>query len=204
MQPDSTPCEKHIMDSTLLQSLMAELSETERSTFENLLSRLEELDGNLQDLTEDERAQLAQLSSSHSVSQPDNDTEDFDTLSAAVTSEHQTANISSVSETDRPTDTEFGVYIIDSVNESLCQGGASTADAIRYAFHNRWMPEKLKNRDVCEDLYYRFYEDIEQANKQIQQHSPSNANNDTVVAVGLAWFTYLYQCYQLVEAEGDI
>ena len=101
-------------------------------------------------------------------------------------------------------DTEFGAYMIDHINESLCQGGASTADAIRYAFHNRWMPEKLKNRDICEDLFYRYYDDIEAANKGIQDNSPSHANNDTVVAVGLAWFTNLYRCYQLVEAEGDI
>lgn len=191
------------MDKNLYQSLLSDLSESERSTFENLLSKLELVNGDIKALSEGEQLQLAELASAHT----DNTSEHYiqpDTVSAAETSEKQTASISKVSETLRPMDTEFGAYMIDHINESLCQGGASTADAIRYAFHNRWMPDKLKNRDICEDLFYRYYDDIEAANKGIQENSPSHANNDTVVAVGLAWFTNLYRCYQLVEAEGDI
>ena len=198
------------MENTLYQSLIAEFSAAERPTFEKLLAKLELLDGNLQDLSEQEKEQLAQLAAIHKASkkqsqlQADERLDEGNSLSAAETSEEYRVKISNVSETHRPTETEFGAYLLENINESLCQGGASTADAIRYAFHNKWMPEKLKNRDVCEDIFYRYNEDIELANLAIQKNSPSHANNDTVVAVGLAWFTNLYLCYQLVEAEGDI
>ncbi|MCP3674402.1 MAG: hypothetical protein GY829_08020 [Gammaproteobacteria bacterium] len=191
------------MDKNLYQSLLSDLSESERLTFESLLSKLELVNGDIKALSEEEQLQLAELASAHADNRNDHYIQS-ENISAAETSEKQTATISKVSETMRPMETEFGAYMIDNINESLCQGGASTTDAIRYAFHNRWMPDKLKNRDICEDLFYRYYDDIEAANKGIQENSPSNANNDTVVAVGLAWFTNLYRCYQLVEAEGDI
>lgn len=204
------------MEDNFYQSLIAELSETERPIFEALLSRIKALDGNIHALDEDEKAKLAELIANHNVTNQyvsnqnkttlnaDSEVGVVETVSAAEAIEQQTISISKVSDTERPTDTEFGAYLLDNINESLCQGGASTADAVRYAFHNRWMPEKLKDRDVCEELYYRFFDEIELANKSIQQQSPSHANDDTLVAVGLAWFTTLYQCYQLVEAEGDI
>jgi len=198
------------MENTFYQSLIAQLSESEQPIFEQLLLRLEQLDGNLELLSEEEQAKLAELVAHHNTSNaannPDSElTPDVDNeLSASVVVEPQPGVIFDVTTEKNPATTEFGAYLLDSINESLCQGGASTADAIRYAFHNRWMPETLKNRDICEDLYYRYFDDIDKANKSIQQHSPSHANNDTVVAVGLAWFTTLYLCYQFVEAEGEI
>ena len=193
------------MENTIYQSLIAELSEVERPIFEKLLVRVEKLKGDMTQLTADEQSQLTELMSKYNNSKDSSKPQqEIDTLSAAETSEKQTAIVSDVTEVLRPMETEFGAYMIDAINESLCQGGASTADAVRYAFHNKWMPEKLKNRDVCEDLYYRYIDDIELANKGIAEQSASNSNNDTVVAVGLAWYTNLYRCYQLVEAEGEI
>ena len=193
------------MDNTFYQSLIAELSERERPVFENLLARLVELKGNLEALSADEQSMLAELVAKHNVSATSTvQNEQFDVLSAAETDTHQAAIISNVTEELRPMETEFGAYVIDNINEHLCTGGASTADAVRYAFHNRWMPENLKNRDICETLYYRYIDDIDLANHNLKQQSPTQANNDIVVAVGLAWFTNLYRCYQLVEAEGEI
>jgi hypothetical protein len=101
-------------------------------------------------------------------------------------------------------DTAFGKYVLETINNELCKGGAGTSDAISYAFHNKWMPANLKNRDICEEIYYRFYDDIEKSSESIQQQIPSGEEMDTVLAVGLTWFTTLYQFYQLVEAKGDI
>ena len=193
------------MQNTFYQSLIAELSEQERPIFENLLARLVELNGNLEELTADEQSMLAELVTKHNVSTTseihNNQTTE---LSAAESSHLETSIVSKVTEELRPMETEFGAYVIDNINEHLCQGGASTADAVRYAFHNRWMPENLKNRDICETLYYRYIDDIDSANHSLKQQSPTQANNDIVVAVGLAWFTNLYRCYQLVEAEGEV
>jgi hypothetical protein len=197
-----------IMENTFYQSLIAELSEQERPIFENLLARLVELNGNLEGLTADEQAMLAGLVTKHNISTDSASTttqnQIADGVSAAESSHRETSIVSNVTEELRPMETEFGAYVIDNINEHLCTGGASTADAVRYAFHNRWMPENLKNRDICETLYYRYIDDIDLANHNLKQQSPTQANNDIVVAVGLAWFTNLYRCYQLVEAEGEI
>ncbi|RLA05704.1 MAG: hypothetical protein DRQ47_00445 [Gammaproteobacteria bacterium] len=194
------------MDNDFFQSLIAELSEAERPIFEQLLAKVKSLDGNIENLSADDQAQLAELVARHNQSSAPNIHQQVmdDEFSAAVTSDVDTAKISKVTDIQRPSETEFGAYLLDCVNQSLCHGGASTADAIRYAFHNRWMPETLKNRDLCEELYYRYQDDIEQANQNINQHASSEANQDPIVAVGLAWFTNLYLCYQLVEAEGEI
>jgi hypothetical protein len=189
------------MVNPLYQSLLSELSETERPIFEDLLIRIEQLNGDLSALSEEDKAKLSELVTSHNVSQNKIDLNSYIEPSAAETSVPQISSFTNISDIKRPTETEFGAYLLDNINESLCQGGASTADAIRYAFHNKWMPDNLKNRDICEDLYYRYLDDIEQANKSIQGNQ---VNKDTVVAVGLAWFTTLYLCYQVVEAEGEI
>ncbi|PCJ48837.1 MAG: hypothetical protein COA74_07575 [Gammaproteobacteria bacterium] len=194
------------MENTFYETLIAELSDEERPVFEDLLSRLVELDGNLDGLSDQDKQSLSGLAARHQVSSDlaNQETLQADVVSAAETSTQETSIVSNVTETLRPMETEFGAYLLDNINEHLCQSGASTADAVRYAFHNRWMPENLKNRDVCENLYYRFIDDIDEANRSLKEQSPSKANNDIVVAVGLAWFTNLYRCYQLVEAEGEI
>lgn len=191
------------MENTFYQSLIAELSDSDRQIFEELLARVEALDGNLQQLSADDQAKLSELVAKHNSSLAEQASE-TETLSAAETPEQINVSVADITEIPNPATSEFGAFLLANIDEHLCQGGASTADAIRYAFHNRWMPEKLKNRDICEDLYYRYIDDIEKANEKIQKHSASHASNDAVVAVGLTWFTTLYLCYQFVEAEGDI
>jgi len=187
-------------------ALVASLSESEKEIFQQLLLRLTALNGKIADLTDTEKEQLAELSKKHQgdftkvVSELDFSNKQH--ISADVSSVVNTAQISSVEDFKKTT--EFGTYVLETINHSLCEGGAGTADAIRYAFHNKWMPTNLKNRDICEALFYRYYDDIEEVGQNIQQQVTSNSNVDAVVAVGLAWFTTLYQIYQRVEAEGDI
>jgi len=196
------------MNSTSDQTLIASFSDDEKEIFQNLLSRLTELKGNIEDLSPTEKQQLLELAKNHqdalSESGFDFLSQDFENVSADVSSAAETVSVSDIKEFAETIESEFANYVLENINESLCQGGASTADAIRYAFHNKWLPENLKNRDICEELFYRFYDDIEKLNENIQQHASSSDNMDTVVAIGLAWFTIVFQLYHLVETEGDV
>jgi len=199
--------------------LIEHLSEHDKIIFKDLLSKVQQYNGDFSQLTDEENDQLAGLVAQHNSSidmpteepreLPEEITENMpskesDDYSAAELDETDYAKVTSVSEMINPSTNEFAVYVLGIINDSLCHGGASREDAVRYAFHNKWLPDELKNRDKCEEVFYRYIDDIELLNINIDQQIQSNASKDAIVAVGLAWFTTLYQCYQLVEANGEL
>ncbi len=196
------------MSNTSDQTLLATLSAPEKKIFKHLLARLTQLNGKIEEFSDIEKQQLIELARNHQEVLSEsgfNLTEKVsDSISADVSPVTESSSVSDTESFSSILENEFGIYVLEKINDSLCKGGAGTADAIRYAFHNKWMPDNLKNRDICEELYYCLYDDIEKLNENIQQNTVSGANMDTVVAIGLAWFTTLYQFYHLVETEGDI
>jgi hypothetical protein len=72
--------------------------------------------------------------------------------------------------------------------------------AVTYAYESKWLPQELRNPDVCETLYERFFSDIERANqwRYELQGQKADASNKTM-AVGLTWFMYVYQLKQWVD-----
>jgi len=199
------------MSEDTLNPLIELLCDEDKIAFKDLLAKIKQYKGDFSLLTEQENIQLAELVAKYHIEEEQvnevvESSAQFESeaFSAAEIDETNYSKVSPVAEMDNPGTNEFAVYVLGIINDSLCHGGASREDAVRYAFHNKWLPDELKDRDKCEEVFYRYIDDIEIMNQNIDQHTKSSASQDAILAVGLAWFATLYQCYQLVEANGEV
>ena len=134
--------------------------------------------------------------------------EDTATQQASVTAtEHSVADTQAtppVAEVPdhSPTDTPFGQYVIEHI-KTLCEGGSSLADAVRYAFHNKYLPYPLRQDEVCKDILQRYQADILALADSFKSLESAHLA-DAKLLVGFAWFAVVYDCYQYVEAYGEL
>jgi hypothetical protein len=198
-----------------LSTLINSMSEQDKALFESLMQALKDANGELSDLSAEHQQALSQLAQKYNPElqasqaqraaseQYSQAVADFETT-AAVTEAPVEPVVHEYDDKIKVLDSAFGQLVISIVDEALCQGGASRADAIRYAFYNKFLPEKLKNRDYCETLYYRYDDEIQAALGKIEQQTKSKPSQDPLLAIGLAWFSFIYQAYQEIEAKGDL
>ncbi|MEE4246060.1 MAG: hypothetical protein V2I33_11655 [Kangiellaceae bacterium] len=98
--------------------------------------------------------------------------------------------------------TEFADYVKDMLLRELSEEVTDLKSAVSYAFETKWLPNELKNPDVCETLYERFCSDIEQTNEWRMQFDPNAQKADSKqMAIGLTWFMYIFQLKQWVDSN---
>ena len=193
------------MQADRIADLLAQLSPEQRQDYERLLQELSQNGGDISQLTPAEQQLLAELSA---AMQPTAE------ASKVVDSEpdvaEQTANVTQPEETQvtrpapqySPSATPFGMYVVEQL-KVLCEGGSSLADAVRYAFHNKYLPVALRDDMACGQIYQRHRLEIDDLTASLQAVNEAQPKEARVL-VGLAWFSILYQCYQYVEAYGDL
>lgn len=70
-------------------------------------------------------------------------------------------------------------------------------EAITYAFENRWLPAEMKEEAVIDELFAQFELDIAEANQWREDIVPIGA--DKKMAVGIAWFSVIYQLVERIK-----
>ena len=194
------------MEADQIQALLAELSTEEQQQFEQLLDELKTVKGDLTRLSNDNQSLLAGLAERHmpkAAEVSDSATEQMP-VTATEHSVADTQDAPAVTELpDRsPTDSPFGQYVIEHI-KSLCEGGSSLADAVRYAFHNKYLPYPLRQDDVCKEVLQRYQADILSLADSFKSLESAHLA-DAKLLVGFAWFAVVYDCYQYVEAYGEL
>ena len=168
-----------------LDKLKQVLSAEDLEIFESLSRRINEVGGNLQALSNHDKELIQAMERKYNDS----------------IREQAINNVQDVVPEEFPMlKTEFATYVKDMLLRELGDEFGSMKAVVNHAFETKWMPSELRNPDVCETLYERFFADIEQANQwraQIQNEQADLSNKP--VAVGLAWFMYIFQLKQWVE-----
>ena len=208
-----------MMDADKIQQLLSELTAEEQAQFQQILQHLQAVGGDMSALSEQDSSLMAKLASGHYQAAPEEnaqpnqdpeakayglvmDKEDIIAdYSATVTDEPEETE-QPKAPVESPNSTDFGQYVVDQI-KTLCEGGSSLADAIRYAFHNKYIPMPLKDDSVCLTIYNRYQSEIDALNQKLESFD-SMQDPDPKLVVGLAWFSMLFQCYQYIEAHGDL
>jgi len=193
------------METERIASLLEQLSPEQRQDYERLLVLLSEHGGELTKLSAQDQATLASLSAAmnpqqHHAPTVDNSEEVADHTADVVESERLETPLK-VPELS-PTSTPFGLYVVEQL-QILCEGGSSLADAVRYAYHNKYLPVALKDTNACNQVYQRYILEIDELTENLQAVKTVQ-EKEVQVLVGLAYFSILFQCYQYVEAYGDL
>ena len=168
-----------------LEKLKALLSSDDLLVFETLSDKLRLAKGDLSQLSSEERELIRTMETKYN-----------DKINHAVSQ----SSTEVVPDEFPMLKTEFASYVKDMLLRELGAEFNTLQLAVDYAYQTKWIPAELKNRDVCETLFERFFADIEQANQWREQFSDTNdALTDKSMSVGLAWFIYVYQLKQWVD-----
>lgn len=198
------------MESDQIQALLAELSTQEQQQFEQLLDELKTVKGDLTQLSAEHQNLLADLANRHMPITAEDDSGSIETgpgESLITATEHSTTDAQvtpTVAEVPEhsPTDTPFGQYVLEQI-KTLCEGGSSLADAVRYAFHNKYLPYPLRQDEVCKEILQRYQADILALADSFKSLESAHLA-DAKLLVGFAWFAVVYDCYQHIEAYGEL
>ena len=192
------------MQNERIEILLQQLSSQQRKDYERLLTELSAHGGDLSKLSSADQETLATLSAAMNPETEITETEttEPDSELTAEVSRDEDVAIPGSAPTISPTTTPFGMYVYEQL-QLLCEGGSTMADAVRYGFHNKYLPVGLRDAQVCQQIYQRHRLEIDELTASIQSVNKEQPK-ETHVIVGLAWFTMLYQCYQYVEAYGDL
>ncbi len=192
------------MESDQIRALLAELSTAEQQQFEQLLTELKSVNGDISQLSQSHQDLLRELAAKHQpvITAQDDDIQHSEQLTATeVTEEEPLTPVAELPE-HSPTDTPFGQYVIEQV-KTLCEGGSSLADAVRYAYHNKYLPYQLRQDEVCKEVLQRYQADILSLADSFKSLESAHLA-DAKLLVGFAWFAVIYDCYQHIEAYGDL
>ena len=187
-----------------LTDWLAGLPTTEQQHYQNLIGRLQQL-GDPEKLSADERQELADMANRFAAA-------------GGSATPARSAAADAVSKLNRPVptaaapaiqpisaaflQTEFVAFVREVLNRDWCARGGTLQDAVLHTFEQKWLPDELRDEQICAQLYRRYQRDIDQANG-FRQGLAGNQQlvGDKRMAVGLAWFTTIYKMHQLL-AQG--
>lgn len=195
-------------DKSLVQWL-ATLAPAEQALFQQLQARLTELGSDASLLNADERAQLQSLATRYAASlgadetvagDAQTDQDESDEIAADVELQYAKAKVSPALMR-----TPFAGFVRSTLLAELCKHGGQLSDAIVHAFNTKWLPESLRDSAVCARVYQQYQADIDTANA-FREAVPvaKDLSGDKVLAVGLAWFSYVFRMHELIVQGLDL
>ena len=192
------------MSEQLLSEWISKMSPDDQADFESLLTSIKSVKGDLSALSDEDAALLKRLSDTYNTDTESELSGSVDGMTANINDPVEEPVVHEFNDELTTLSSEFGQFVINTIDEYLCEGGASRADAIRYAFYNKFIPERLKDADYCETLFYRYEDEIKSSIESIEEKAENKPSRSALVAVGLAWFTFIYRAHQEIEARGDL
>jgi hypothetical protein len=192
------------MDPVKMQQLLAELSAEEQEIFAQILANLSAVNGDISQLSSSDQEQLGKLVKKHHDQEPQQPESHSDSTPTATETPvpDELDTVAPEAPDESPTQSDFGQYVVDHI-KVLCEGGSSLSDAVRYAYHNKYLPVTLRDEQVCKEVLQRYQGDILQLAHSFRQLESAHLA-DAKLLVGFAWFAVVYECYQYIEAYGDL
>lgn len=189
-----------------LSDWLARLPAAEQQDYQALIARLQQV-GDPEKLSPQERAALAEMADRYAAAGGTTKAAPAPAAAAAarlnraapapVTSAPISPGIQPISAAFLQT--EFVAFVREVLNRDWCARGGTLQDAVLHTFEQKWLPDELRDEQMCAQLYRRYQRDIDQANG-FRQGLPGNQPlaGDKRMAVGLAWFTTIYKMHQLL------
>ncbi|TQV82766.1 hypothetical protein [Aliikangiella coralliicola] len=165
---------------SLLEQMIAQLSDEDKVIFNNLSERLNEINGDISQLSADELELIKQMEAKYGNK---------------INQVHEQQSAA-----DNPQDlidTPFGNYVRQVLARDLANEFPQEAAAVAFAFENKWLPVDCQEENLIADIYDRYKDDIHIANQW--RDEMLSVDSDRKMAVGLAWFMVIYQLHQRLQ-----
>jgi hypothetical protein len=173
---------------TLINQMMNQLSEEDQSIFSELAIKLNQLKGDVSQLSESDLKIISDMENKYTdkLSSFDDEVIQNQTILDDQTEEP-------ASETNL-VETAFAVYVKQLLARDLNSQFPKEEDAIKFAFQNKWIAQDLKEVKKAEDVFDLYKNDIGNANQW--RESTVGIDADKSMAVGMTWFMVVFALYK--------
>lgn len=162
---------------SVLQKMLAQLSEEDKLSFTELAKKLNAANGDVSQLSAQDKALIAVMEQKY---------------------DSQLATVAPTQTTSQPNDDflklPFGLLIREILARDLGEKFPLEEEAVAFAFNNKWCPLECLDDSLALSVFEQFKEDI--TNINAWRNSVVDVNEDKKMSVGLAWFMVVYQLNQ--------
>ena len=162
---------------SVLNKMLALLSEEDKNLFEGLSDRLKKVNGDIKLLSEEDILLINKMEAEYGDSINKTHKEDSQDISQ-----------------EEFLNTPFAHYVRQTLARDLGNKFPQEEEAINFAFNQKWLPIDCQDESLSKDLYQKFSDDINEANQW--RKDMLDINSDKKMAVGLAWFMVVFQLHQ--------
>ena len=159
--------------SRVLQEMLSLLSEQDRVLFEKLAEKMQQINGDISLLSDEEKKLIQQMEQKYGEQ---------------INQTHsKTAQSTELDFLEIP----FAIHVRQILARDLSEKFPMEEDAVRFAFENKWLPVDCKDDNLVAELLERFAEDIREMNQW--RNDMVETQSDPKMALGLAWFMVVFK-----------
>ena len=166
----------------MLKKMIAQLSDEDKVIFSQLAEKLNETDGDISQLSEEELSIISRMESKYS-----------DKLSQIPIVDTS----SNINEQGSLLATTFASFVRQLLARDLKEQFPNEEDAVKFAFQNKWIPQEIKNKSSAVKIFADYEKDICDANQWREE--VVGIESDKSMAVGMTWFMVVYQLNEMLN-----
>ncbi len=162
-----------------LDKLVAQLSDDDRTIFEQLAAKLKDVKGDIGRLSSSDLKTIQQMEEKYA-----------DKLSEVDLPQEQTNDTGKLPVVELLA-TPFAAKVRELLAVELKERFSKEEEAVAFTFNNKWIPLDLKDPQKAASLFEEYKQDISEANQWREELV--GIDSDKVMAVGLTWFMVIFQ-----------
>ncbi len=173
---------------TLINQMMSQLSEEDKSVFSELAIKINQLQGDVSQLSASDLKIISDMEDKYS-----DKLSSFEDEIIKNQSDNKEYSEESTS-TFNLLDSAFSIYVKQLLARDLNTQFPKEDDAIRFAFQNKWIAQDLKETKKAEEIFDLYKNDIGNANQW--REATVGVDADKSMAVGMTWFMVIFALFK--------
>ena len=177
---------------TLLNQMMSQLSDEDKSIFSELAIKLNQFKGDVSQLSASDLKIIADMEKKYAdkLSGFDQEIKENSSHSGELNSEVSSEIASETGSEFELLDTAFASYVRQLLARDLNSQFPKEDDAVKFAFQNKWIAQELKETQKTEEIFDLYKNDIGNANQW--RETTVGVDADKSMAVGMTWFMVVF------------
>ncbi len=161
----------------VLNKMVEQLSDEDKVIFSQLAENLNAVDGDISKLSKQEFELIAKMETRYA--------DKLSQFKGELSAEDRPATSWDILQSG------FASHVRQILARDLKEQFPNEEDAVKFAFQNKWLPEKFRNPDTAMRIFEDYRQDIGDANQW--REDVVGIESDKSMAVGMTWFMVVYQ-----------
>lgn len=171
----------------VLSKMIEQLSDEDKLVFSQLAEKLNQVDGDISKLSEEEIKIIAKMEGKYADKLSQFEGEESISREFANTQ-------TTIENSSELLESGFASHVRQILARDLKSQFPNEEDAVKFAFQNKWIPEEFKDPKKSLAIFENYQQDICEANQWREE--VVGVESDKSMAIGLTWFMVIFQLNQ--------